>query len=94
MAKKPDYKKIYKKYHASRKAKKARAARNKARRMMVRAGKVRKGDGKEVDHKRPLSKGGTSRRKNLRVISRKKNRRAGQKLATAARKRNKRGKKK
>ena len=89
MAKKPDYKKIYKKYHASRKAKKARA-----RRMMVRAGKVRKGDGKEVDHKRPLSKGGTSRRKNLRVISRKKNRRAGQKLATAARKRNKRGKKK
>ena len=38
--------------------KKARAARNKARAMMEREGKVHKGDGKDVDHKRPLSKGG------------------------------------
>ena len=59
---KRDYKKIYKKYHSSRKAKKARAARNQARRVMEREGKVKKGDGKEVDHKRPLSKGGSERR--------------------------------
>ena len=71
---KRDYKKIYKKYHSSRKAKKARAARNKARRQMVKAGRVRKGDGKEVDHKRPLSKGGSNGKKNLRVVKRKKNR--------------------
>lgn len=86
---KRDYKKIYKKYHSSRKAKKARAARNKARRQMVKAGRVRKGDGKEVDHKRPLSKGGSNGKKNLRVVKRKKNRQDGQKLSVKARKKNK-----
>ena len=49
--------------------KKARAARNKARAMMEREGKVHKGDGKDVDHKRPLSKGGTTSKGNLRVKS-------------------------
>ena len=56
-------------------SRKNRAARNKARRMM----KLKKGDGKEVDHKRPLSKGGSNSRKNLRVVSRKTNRRKGAK---------------
>jgi 5-methylcytosine-specific restriction endonuclease McrA len=88
MKKKVNYKKAYKKYHSSTKAKKARAKRNAARRKMVKAGKVRKGDGKEVHHKKPLSKGGTNKRSNLKVTSRKKNRRAGQKITTKKRKRN------
>ena len=54
--------------------KKARAARNKARAMMEREGKVHKGDGKDVDHKRPLSKGGSTTKGNLRVKSASSNR--------------------
>lgn len=64
----------YKKYHASPKAKKQRAARNKARREAEKEGKVRKGDGKEVDHKVPLSKGGSNAKSNRRIVSRKTNR--------------------
>jgi hypothetical protein len=44
-----------------------RVARNKARRMLMREGLVKKGDGKHVDHKKPLSKGGSNKRSNLRV---------------------------
>ena len=51
-----------------------RVEQNKARRMMEKAGKAHKGDGKDVDHKTPLSKGGTTSRKNLRVVSRSTNR--------------------
>lgn len=65
----------YRKYHASTRAKKERAQRNKNRRQMAREGRVRKGDGKEIDHKRPLAKGGGNGRKNLRVVSRSVNRR-------------------
>ena len=36
---------------------------------MEREGKVTKGDGKDVDHKKPLSKGGGKSRSNLRVQS-------------------------
>lgn len=61
-------------YQATRKEKKKRAARNKARAMMKRAGRVKKGDGKDVGHKKPLSKGGSNSRSNLRVESRSKNR--------------------
>ncbi len=50
-----------------------RVARNKARRMFERAGLVKKGDGKHVDHKVPLSKGGSNKRSNLRVRDGKKN---------------------
>lgn len=46
---------------------KKRALRNSARRQLMKEGKVRKGDKKHVDHKRPLSKGGSNRRSNLRV---------------------------
>jgi len=51
-----DYKKEYASYHSTEGAKKQRAERNKARGMMERAGVVKKGDGKDVDHKKPLSK--------------------------------------
>ena len=64
----------YRKYHASKRAKTQRAQRNKNRRIMTRLGRVRKGDGKEVDHKRPMAKGGGNGRKNLRVVSRRVNR--------------------
>lgn len=53
---------------------KKRAQRNKARRMMMRKGKVKKGDGKDVDHKKPLRSGGTTTDKNIRVRSSKANR--------------------
>lgn len=35
----------------------------------MKEGKVRKGDGKDVDHKKPLAKGGSNSRSNLRVRS-------------------------
>lgn len=63
-----------KKYGASPEQKKNRAKRNSARATMVKAGKVTKGDGKDVDHKKPLSKGGSNKRSNLRVTSKSKNR--------------------
>lgn len=74
MAKKPDNKALYRKYHASEEAKADRAARNKNRREFEREGRVSKGDGKEIDHKVPLSKGGSNDRSNLRVVSRTTNR--------------------
>lgn len=48
---------------------KFRVERNKARRIMEEAGLVHKGDGKQVDHIVPLSKGGKTTRSNLRVVS-------------------------
>lgn len=61
------YKKEYEQYDGTPAVKKKRAQRNKARRIMEEAGLVHKGDGKDVDHKQPLSKGGTTKRGNLRV---------------------------
>ena len=74
---KRDYKKEYRRDQSSTKAKKQRAARNKARRQAEREGRVSKGDGKEVDHIVPLSKGGSNSRSNQRVVSRGTNRRKG-----------------
>ena len=64
----------YQKYHASDKAKRQRAMRNKARRDAEKEGRVSKGDGKEVDHKKALSNGGSNAKSNQRVVSRKTNR--------------------
>jgi len=49
--------------------KKRRAESNKARRMMEKEGKVSKGDGKDVNHKQPLSKGGATVKSNLEVTT-------------------------
>lgn len=68
------YAKEYEQYDGTPAVKKKRAARNKARRMLEREGEVHKGDGKDVDHKVALSKGGTSTRSNLRVKSASNNR--------------------
>jgi 5-methylcytosine-specific restriction endonuclease McrA len=47
----------------------ARVVRNRNRREGLAKGIVHKGDGKEIDHKVPLSKGGASGGSNLRVVS-------------------------
>jgi len=69
-----DYKAEYESFHKKPKQKKNRAKRNAARRALEKTGRVKKGDGKEVDHKRPLSRGGGNGKKNLRVTSRTANR--------------------
>jgi len=69
-----DYKKEYREYHSSPEQKRKRAMRNAARRRAERAGRVKKGDGKDVDHRRPLRSGGSNSPKNTRVRSRSANR--------------------
>ena len=51
MTKKRDYKKEYVRYDSKRKRVKARVNRNKARRIMKKAGLAKVGDGKDVHHK-------------------------------------------
>ncbi len=63
------YKKEYADYQGTEVQKKHRAKRNAARRDMEKAGRVSKGDGKDVDHVKPLSKGGGTGTSNLRVKS-------------------------
>jgi len=74
-----DYKKEYRDFHGKPEQIKRRDMRNKARRMMEKEGRVRKGDGREVDHKVPLSKGGSNSKRNLRIVTRRTNRRKGNK---------------
>jgi hypothetical protein len=69
-----DYKHEYNSYHASPEQKKNRAQRNAARRDMEAAGRVKKGDGKDVDHKNPIRSGGGNSKGNLAVTSQGKNR--------------------
>ena len=64
-----NYAKEYANYQGKPEQIKKTAERVKARRMMVKAGRAEKGDGKDVDHKQPLSKGGSTARGNLRVKS-------------------------
>lgn len=66
-----NYKKEYSEYHGTAKQRKNRNMRNKARRALG----LKKGDPREVDHKRPLSKGGSNGKTNLRAVSKKVNRR-------------------
>ena len=65
-----DYKREYALYHSSKKAKKHRAMRQKARRQLMKQGRVRKGDKMDIDHKKALSKGGSNGHRNLRVVPR------------------------
>jgi hypothetical protein len=57
----------YKEYHGTPEQIAKRSQRNKARRMLEKEGLVHKGDGKDVIHKKPISKGGTNARPNLGV---------------------------
>lgn len=72
MPQKRDYKKEYSNYQGTAEQKKKRASRNSARSAMIKAGKVRKGDGKDVDHKNGNPKDNT--KKNLRVTTKSANR--------------------
>jgi hypothetical protein len=67
--KKRNYKKEYAKFQSSTKAKKDRASRNKARRAATKAGRVCKGDGKDVHHTKSVRNN-----KATRVMSKSKNR--------------------
>lgn len=75
MPAKRNYKKEYEEYHSKPEQIKNRAARNAARRKMG----LKVGDPREVDHRKPLSKGGSNSKKNLRIVSMLINRRKGAK---------------
>lgn len=70
-----DYKKEYREYQGKPEQIHNRSLRNQARRKLGLA----KGDSREVDHIKPISKGGTNSRSNLRAISREVNRKKGNK---------------
>ena len=67
-----DYKREYETYHSKPEQKKRRASRNKARRQAIREGRVKKGSKMDIHHKdkNPKNNG----KKNLKVVSRSKNR--------------------
>lgn len=61
------------KYNKRPSVQKKRVANNKARRQAMAAGKVKKGDGKHIDHKVPLDAGGSTNQSNTRVVDAKTN---------------------
>jgi hypothetical protein len=69
---KRDYRKEYDSYHGKEEQKKRRASRNAARNKLAKTGRVHKGDGKEVDHKDMNPR--NNKRSNLKVVSKKVNR--------------------
>lgn len=71
---KRDYKTEVAKYTSRPEVVKKRVEQNRARKEMQDAGLVKKGDGKDVDHRVPLSKGGSGSRSNLRVVPASENR--------------------
>lgn len=73
MKRKRDFAKEYRDFHATPEQKKARASRNAARRELMSEGRVRKGDGKDVDHEDSNPRNNS--RSNLRVRSKSANRR-------------------
>ena len=70
-----NYRKEYDEYHKLKEQKKRRAARNKARREVG----LKKGDPREADHKKPLSKGGSMGLENVRIVARATNRKKADK---------------
>lgn len=64
-------------YEATSEQRKNRSERVTARRELASEGRVHKGDGKDVDHIQPLSKGGSNKRDNLQAISAHANRSKG-----------------
>ena len=72
MTKKRNYKKEYVQYDSKRKRVKARVNRNKARRIMKKAGLAKVGDGKDVHHKDGNTK--NNKRSNLAMQKATKNR--------------------
>jgi hypothetical protein len=69
-----NYRKEYDNYQGKPEQIKKRAERVKARRMMEKTGAAHKGDGKDVDHVKPMRSGGTSAKGNLRMRNKSANR--------------------
>lgn len=78
----PNYVRDFKREYATAKARGEQgtgsnagsAKRNKLRRLAIKKGLVKRGDGKDLDHKRALSKGGSNTLKNVRVTTPSENR--------------------
>ena len=73
-----DYKQEYRDYHGRPEQIKERAQRNAARAQMG----LKVGDSREVDHKRPISQGGSNSSRNLRAVSQTTNRHKGSSKTT------------
>jgi len=71
---KRDYKTEYAKYHSKPEQRANRSERTVARNQANADGRTSKGDSKDLDHRVPLSKGGSSDKSNLRVVSKSANR--------------------
>lgn len=72
-----DYKREYAQYHSKPQRVAERSQRNQARRIVG----LKKGDPREVDHKNPISNGGSNSRSNLRAVSLQENRKKFTKTA-------------
>ena len=64
-----NYREEYDKYHSKPKQRKNRSLRTIARNQAIADGRVSRGDGKDIDHVKPLSKGGSNAKSNTRVRS-------------------------
>ena len=64
-----DYKRENELYNSKPEQRKNRSERTMARREANATGVTHKGDGKDLDHRVPLSKGGSTAKSNLRVVS-------------------------
>ena len=73
MATKRDYKREYELYHGKPEQIENRVRRNKLRRAAIAEGKAQVGDGMSIDHKTPISKGGSDAPSNLRTVPLNKN---------------------
>ncbi|MRR30626.1 HNH endonuclease [bacterium] len=71
--KKRDYKREYEQYHGTPEQIAARAQRNAARAKLG----LKPGDPREADHRKPISKGGSNSKRNLRAVSQATNRKKG-----------------
>ncbi len=71
---KRDYRREYDLYQGTAEQRKRRSERTVARNQANADGRTSKGDGKDLDHIRPLSKGGANTKANTRVVSAGKNR--------------------
>lgn len=69
-----DYGREYAKYHSKPEQIKNRSERTTLRREANAKGITHKGDGKDLDHVKPLSKGGANKLSNTRVVSEHQNR--------------------
>ena len=67
------YKREYELYQGTEEQKKKRAERNATRRKLLKEGKVHKGDGKDVAHRKAIDKGGSTK-DGVRVESKSSNR--------------------